>query len=192
MKRRIILILFAALLLTACAAKTDPVPAEAPKIIAPAETELSLRLPLGLRDDIARSIPAFAAGFSAAEGVGPLRFAVESADASVAEGMLEDDGTLLVIAHGAGETKLTVTAAAGSEHAAATVSVKVRDARRTLILCIAGALTVVLLILLGKPVKKAPVEAKEENPTVIIEPEEATPTVLFAPDDEPNDHPERS
>ena len=116
---------------------------------------------------------------------------MESADADIAEGVLEDDGTLLVIAHGAGETKLTVTATAGGEQAAATVSVKVRDARRTLILCIAGALIVVLLILLGRPVKKAPAKS-EEAPTVAAEPEETTPTVIFVSEDEPNDNPERS
>ena len=101
MKRRIILILFAALLLCACASKTEPEAVEPPKITAPAETELSLRLPLGLRDSVAKAIPAFTDGFAAAEGTAPLTFAVESADASVAEGVLEADGTLYVIAHAA-------------------------------------------------------------------------------------------
>ncbi len=192
MKRRMILVLLAALLLLACASKTESEPAEAPKITAPAGIEVSLKLPLGQRDDVAKAIPRFTDGFSAAEGTGTLHFEVKSEDAGVAEGVLDAEGTLYVIAHAVGETKLTVTATAGREQAAATVSVKVHDSRRTLALIVAGVLAVVLLALLGKPVKKAPAAAEQEPAAVIVEPEETTPTVIFAPDDEPNDHPERS
>ncbi len=187
MKRRMILVLLAALLLLACASKTEPEPTETPKITAPAGTEVSLKLPLGQRDDVAKAIPHFADGFSAAEGAGALHFAVESADADVAEGVLDNDGTLYVLAHAAGETKLTVTATAGDEQAAATVSVKVRDSRRTLALIVAGVLAVALLVLLGKPVKKTPAAAEQASPTVIVEPEETTPTVIFEEPETPDE-----
>lgn len=171
--KRWMLLLTACLLLfsLACAKTQEAEPEPVPAVTAPGEREVKLTLPLGNRNDVATSLSGYTDGFSAAGGKA-LRFTVQSGDADVAEGILRDDGTLYVIAHGAGEAKLTVTAETGSgEKAEATVSVSVRDARRTLVLIVAGVLAVALLILLGMPVKKEP-----EQPTVIVEPNTETET----------------
>ena len=200
MKKRfcILFILCLLCLSFACAKKAEPKPEPAPAVTAPAEAEVTLRLPLGARSDVAEALPAYAAGFRAANGEA-LTFAVGGGDARVAEGILREDGTLYVIAHGTGETKLTVTAkTASGEQASASVSVTVRDARRTLALIVLGALVVALLALFGRPVKKNPETPAEEasaaeapeTPTVIFEEEKPeTPTAVF---EEPNDNPERS
>ena len=168
--KRWITLLLVCLLLTALACadtQTASEPQPVPAVTAPGERDVKLTLPLGNRSDVAASLAAYTADFSAADGKA-LFFSVQSSDEAVAEGLLKDDGTLFVIAHGAGEAKLTVSAAtAAGERADATVSVKVSDARRTLVLIVIGALAVLLLVLLGKPVKKEP-----ETPTVIVESEE--------------------
>ncbi len=207
--KRILTILAACILLLAslaCAKAPAAEPETAPAVTVPETLELSLTLPLGARDDVARTLPAYTDGFSAKDDV-PLRFSVVSSDPGVAEGMLAANGTLYVIAHGVGETKLTVTAkTASGEQNAATVSVKVRDARRTLVLIVLGVLCVTLLVLLGRPAAKKP--APEEpaspeetpDPVAIFEdpeepasPEEAPdPVVIFEESEEPNDNPERS
>lgn len=160
--KRIVWILLAALLLCACAAKPEPASVETPKIASPAETDVTLTLPLTSRDDVVRSLPLYTAGFLSVDGA-PLSFSVQSADADVAVGIIGGDGTLWVAGKGVGETKLTVTATDGEAQAQSTVSVKVRDARRILVLILAGALAVALLVLLGKPVKKEPVTEKQPD-----------------------------
>ncbi len=190
MKRVWILCAVLLLCLTlACAAKPETVEQKPENVTAPHELELKLTLPLGRRNEAAKTLPAYTAGFAAKDGAA-LTFTAASGDPSVAEGVLKD-GTLYVIARGAGETKLTVTARTeAGEEAAATVSVKVRDARRMLVLIVLGALSVALLILLGRPAAKkpdAPTEASKEEPAAEKEPE--PPVVLF---EEPNDNPERS
>ena len=162
MKRWILLLAVCVLLLTAACAKTQEAgPEPAPAVTAPGERDVKLKLPLGNRNDVAATLSGYTAGFSAKDG-GTLRFTVQNGDADVAEGILKDDGSLVILAHGAGESKLTVTAeTASGETAEATVSVTVRDARRTLVLIVVGALAVVLLILLGTPVKKEPQPQEE-------------------------------
>lgn len=173
-RRMIPLILILMLLLPLACAKQPEPEAEKPAVTAPAETEITLRLPLGARNDVAKAIPAYTAGFTAADGE-PLLFAVSSADPAVAEGILRDDGTLYVIAHGTGETKLTVAAKTPSgEQASAAVSVTVRDARRMLALILLGVLAVALLILFGRPAAKKP-EPEPEPPAE----EEKIPVVIF-------------
>lgn len=192
--KRVLTALAACLLLClplACA-KTPAEAPEPPAVTVPETLELTLTLPLGARDDVTKTIPAYAAGFSA-KGGEALTLSLASGDPSVAEGVLAENGTLYVIAHGAGETKITVNAvtASGGENAAA-VSVKVADARRTLALIVLGVLCVALLVLLGKPAAKKPEEeaaaAPEETPA---EPEETPdPVVIF--EEEPKKDPERS
>ncbi len=170
MKRWITLLLVCLLLTALACAETQTAsePSPVPAVIAPGERDVKLTLPLGNRSDVATALTAYTAGFSAAVGK-KLSFTVQSSDETIAEGVLRDDGTLFVIAHGAGEAKLTVSAAtAAGERADATVSVKVSDARRTLVLIVIGGLAVLLLVLLGRPVKKEP-----ETPTVIVESGEA-------------------
>jgi hypothetical protein len=167
MKRLTILILTVCLLCTAlaCAGRSAE-PEPAPAVRVPGERDVQLTLPLSHRGDVTEALSGYTAGFAAASGE-PLLFTVDSSDERVATGLLAEDGTLYVIAHGAGEAKLTVTAAALSgETGTATVSVKTSDARRTLVLIVLGVLSVAFLILLGKPVKKEP-----EAPVVTVEPE---------------------
>lgn len=185
--KRILILLAACLfcLSLACAKTPAPAAEPAPKVTVPETSDVTLTLPLGTRDGIAKSVPAFTSGFSA--GGEALTFAIASSDPTVAEGILRDDGTLYVIAHGTGETKLTVTARTVSgEENAAVVSVTVRDARRMLALIVLGVLAVALLILLGKPSAKKP-EKPAEAPE---EPKE--PTVIFEEPEEPKNDPERS
>ena len=208
MKRALTLCAALLLMLTlACTAKTGSALPEPDPVSVPNDPELRLSLPLGARDGAAKPIPAYTAGFRAKDG-GALTFTVLSADPAIAEGLLRDDGTLYVIAHGAGETKLTVTARTeAGEEAAATVSVTVRDARRMLALIVLGVLSVALLILIGKPSEKKPGQAEAEEPAADEEPKEPTvifeepkePTVIFEEPkeptvifEEPNDNPERS
>ena len=184
--KRVLLILAACLLLClplACAQKPAETP-EAPAVTVPETLELTLTLPLGARDDVTRTIPSYAAGFSA-KGGEALTLTVISGDPAVAEGVLADNGTLYVIAHGLGETKLTVNAVTASgEENASVVSVTVRDARRTLALIVLGVLAVTLLVLLGKPA------AKKSEPAP-VEPEETPdPVVIF--EEEPKNDPEKS
>ena len=164
MKRTIWILLALTLLFTAgCAAKQTPDAEETPAITAPGQTDVTLTLPLGVRDGITKELPAFTAGFSAADGA-PLTFTAASADQAVAEGVLNDDGTLFVIARGAGTAKLTVTADNGKGGtASATVSVTVRDARRTVAMILIGVIAVVLLILFGRPAKKKEEPAEEPS-----------------------------
>lgn len=175
MKRIFTVWMICLLLMTlACAKQPEAEPA-APKVLAPGETELVLTLPLGARDETAKTVKDYTEGFSASDH-SALRFSVTSADASVAEGVLAD-GTLYVLARGAGETKLTVTAETeAGDTASAVVSVTVRDARRMVVLILLGVLSVALLVLLGKPVKKDGPDAKPVEPDP----------------DTPNDNPERS
>ena len=196
MKRLLLAFLLCALLLPlACAKQPEPEPEPAPAIIAPAETAITMKLPLGARDEITRTIPAYTAGFAAADREA-LTFSVQSGDPLVAKGVLQEDGTLYVIAHGTGETKITVTAAdASGEQASSVVSVKVSDARRTVALITLGVLAVVLLVLFGKPAAKKPEPASDavkEEP----EEEEKIPVVIFEEepkeDPESKDNPERS
>ena len=177
--KRLLLILAACLLLLtlACAKAPASEPEETPAVSVPETIDVKLTLPLGTRDDVTKALPAYTAGFSARSG-DALTFSVSSADPAVAEAILSDDGTLFVIAHGTGETKLSVkaTTASGKE-AASTVSVTVRDARRMLVLITLGVLSAVLLALLGKPSAKKP---------------EPVPAAAEAPDNTENDKPERS
>ena len=185
--KRVFLILAACLLLClplACV-KTPTEAPEAPAVTVPEALDLTLTLPLGARDAVTRTIPAYAAGFSA-KGGEALTLTLSSADPTVAEGVLKDDGTLYVIAHGVGETKITVNAVTASqEENASVISVIVRDARRTLALIVLGVLSVALLVLFGKPSAKKP----EED--AVQEPEEAPdPVVIF--EEDPKNDPERS
>ena len=184
--KRVLLILAACLLLClplACA-KTPAEAPEAPAVTVPEALELTLTLPLGARDAVTRTIPTYAAGFSA-KGGEALTISLANADPTVAEGVLAENGTLYVIAHGVGETKITVNAlTASGEENASVVSVTVRDARRTLALIVLGVLAVALLVLLGKPAAKKPEPAPKE-------PEETPdPVVIF--EEEPNNDPEKS
>ena len=187
MKRVWILCAVLLLCLTlACAAKPETVEQKPENVTAPHELELELTLPLGRRNEAAKTLPAYTAGFAAKDGAA-LTFTAASGDPSVAEGVLKD-GTLYVIARGAGETKLTVTARTEvGEQVSSVVNVKVTDARRTIALIVLGALSVALLILIGKPAAKKPEQAEAAEPAENGEPEE--PVVLF---EEPNDNPERS
>ena len=184
--KRVFLIMAACLLfcLPLACAQTPAETPEAPAVNVPETLDLTLTLPLGARDDVTRSIPSYAAGFSA-KGGEALTLSVSSGDPTVAEGMLAENGTLYVIAHGVGETKITVNAVTMSqEENASVVSVTVRDARRTLALIVLGVLAVALLVLFGKPSAKKPEPAPEE-------PEETPdPVVIF--EEEPKDTPERS
>ena len=168
MKRTGLFLLALCLLITAgCAAKQDEERPETPAITAPGQKDVTITLPLGVRDGMTEALAAYTAGFAAADG-SALTFAVESADESVAAGVLDEDGTLFVIARGAGTAKLTVTAETETgETAASTVSVTVHDARRTAVTILIGVIAVSLLILFGKPLKK-----KEEPAS---EPSEAEP-----------------
>ena len=69
-------------------------------------------------------------------------------------------------------------ATASQKEGAATVSVKVTDARRMLALIVLGVLSVALLILFGKPAAKKPAETPEKpnDPVVIEEPGEPEET----------------
>ena len=171
--KRLLIVLAVCMLCLPLACTTEPAPAsEAPAVTVPDALDLRLTLPLGTRDGGTKTIPAYTAGFSA--GGEALTFTVASSDPTVAEGILRDDGTLYVIARGTGETRLSVNAATASQkEGTATVSVKVTDARRMLVLIVLGVLSVALLILLGKPAAKQPAEAPEEprEPVVIEEPE---------------------
>lgn len=180
MKRYRILCAVLLLCLLACAAKPKTAEPKPETLTAPGETAVTMTLPVGIRDDVAKALPAFTAGFSAPKGETP-HFSAVSGDPSVADCVLKEDGTLYVIARGAGETKLTVTARTDSgEEAAATVSVKVADGRRTLALIVLGVLSVVLLALLGKPsAKKSEPEEQTAEPTVILEEEPKDPVVIF-------------
>ena len=152
---RILLAICLLCMLTACA---QPLAAESepPAVTVPETVELRMTLPIGTRDDVTKTLPAYTAGFSAKDG-DALTFAAVSADPAVAACVLHDDGTLYVIAHGTGETKLTVTAkTASGKEGAATVSVTVRDARRMLVLIVLGVLSAALLILVGKPSETKP------------------------------------
>lgn len=190
MKRVITLLLILLLCLPlACAKKPEAEAEPTPSVIAPAAQEVKLKLPLGARNDVAKAIPGYTAGFQATTGE-PLTFTAVSSDPVVAEAILKEDGTLYVIAHGVGEAKLTVTALTPSgEKASAVVSVKVTDARRTVALILLGVLAAALLILLGKPSAKKP-----DPPVMAEEPEQEpkTPVVIFEPDEEKNENPERS
>ena len=184
--KRIVFALAACLLLClplACAQTPAETP-EPPAVTVPETLELTLTLPLGARDDVTRTIPAYAAGFSA-KGGEALILSVASADPTVAEGVLAENGTLYVIAHGVGETKITVNAVTASrEENASVISVTVRDARRTLALIVLGVLAVALLVLLGKP------SAKKPEPETPPEPKEAPdPVVIF--EEEPKDNAEK-
>lgn len=183
--KRVLMILAVCLLLClplACAQTPAETP-EAPAVTVPETLELTLTLPLGARDDVTRSIPSYAAGFSA-KGGEALTLSVVNGDPTVAEGVLAENGTLYVIAHGVGETKITVNAVTASqEENASVVSVTVRDARRMLALIVLGVLSVALLVLLGKPAAKKPAPAPaapEETPD---------PVAIF--EEEPNDDPEK-
>lgn len=171
--KRLLIVLAVCMLCLPLACTTEPAPAsEAPAVTVPDALDLRLTLPLGTRDGVIKTIPAYTAGFSA--GGEALTFTVASSDPTVAEGILRDNGTLYVIARGTGETRLSVNAATASQkEGTATVSVKVTDARRMLVLIVLGVLSVALLILLGKPAAKKPAEAPEEprEPVVIEEPE---------------------
>lgn len=169
-------ILLICLLFAALACAKAPAPAEAPAASVPETADVKLTLPIGTRNDVLKTLPAYTAGFTTESGETPA-FSVVSADPSVAEGLLKDDGALCVIAHGTGETKLTVTAktASGEEHAS-TVSVTVRDARRMLVLIVLGVLSVALLVFLGKP----SASKTRETPAA------------RTPENNPNDNPERS
>lgn len=167
--KRTLLLLAACLfcLSLACAEPGAKTAEEAPSITVPDTVDVTLTLPVGTRNDVVKTLPAYAAGFSAVSGEA-LRFSVESGSPAVAEGVLKDDGTLYVIAHGTGETTLSVTAATDSgENGTAVVSVTVRDARRMLALILLGVLSVVLLVLLGKPsgpeAQKTPAEPVEPS-----------------------------
>ncbi|MBQ5992677.1 MAG: hypothetical protein IJL62_09125 [Clostridia bacterium] len=178
MKRFLPILAACLLLLTlACASAPEGTAPEAPAVSVPETVDVKLTLPLGTRDDVTKALPAYTAGFSARSG-DALTFSAVSADPAVAEAILSDDGTLHVIAHGTGETKLYVKAvtATGSE-AESTVSVTVRDARRMLVLITLGVLSVILLALLGKPSAKKPAPA---------------PAAAEAPGNAENDKPERS
>jgi hypothetical protein len=167
MKRTILILLALTLLFAAgCAAKQTPDAPEAQAITAPGQKDVTVTLPLGVRDGMTEELKAYTAGFSAADGA-PLTFTVGSEDVSVAEGVLNEDGTLYVIARGPGKAKLTVTAEnEKGEIASSTVSVTVRDARRTVAMILIGVIAVALLILFGKPVKKKEEPAVEaEQPT---------------------------
>lgn len=184
--KRVLLIMAACLLLClplACAKTSEEAP-EAPAVTVPETLDLTLTLPLGARDDVTKTIPAYAAGFSA-KGGEALTLTLANGDPTVAEGVLHENGTLYVIAHGVGETKITVNAVTASqEENASVVSVTVRDARRTLALIVLGVLAVALSVLFGKPSAKKPDPAPEE-------PEETPdPVVIF--EEEPKDTPERS
>ncbi len=200
MKKCFMILLFLCLpILLACKQQPASEPEAKPAVTVPAECEVKLRLPLGSRSDVAEAIPAYTAGFQAIDGT-PMHFTVSNGDTHVAEGVLKEDGTLYVIAHGTGETKLTVIAVTASgEQGSAAVSVKVTDARRTLALIALGVLAVVLLVLLGKPAAKKPEAQKEPaapepeekaDPVVIFE-EPKEPAAIFE-DDTSNDNPERS
>ena len=168
MKRLSILILIACMLcMTLACAKQSAEPEPVPAVTAPGEREVKLTLPLSSRSDVAESLSGYAAEFAAASGAA-LLYSVRSSDETVATGVLGDDGTLYVIAHGVGDAKLTVIAATlTGEQGTATVSVKVFDARRTLALIVLGVLAVALLILFGKPVRKD----SSETPAVTAESE---------------------
>ena len=172
MKRTGWILLAALLLLTAgCAAKQTPETPAVQAIAAPGQKDVTITLPLGVHDGVTEELSAYTAGFSAADGA-PLTFTVDTGDASVAEGVLNDDGTLFVIARGAGKAKLTVTAANETGGtASSTVSVTVRDARRTVAMILIGVIAVVLLILFGKPVKKKEEPVPEEEQTTGAKPE---------------------
>ena len=181
MKRLLVLLAACLLCLSLGCVKTPAEPPETPAVAVPETQDLTMTLPLGARDDVTRTIPAYAAGFSA-EGGEPLTFTAVSSDPSVAECLLAENGTLYVIAHGVGETKLTVKGVTGSQkEGTATVSVTVRDARRTLVLIVLGVLAVALLVLLGKPVEKKPEEEAAAKPEETpAEPEETPdPVVIF-------------
>ena len=185
--KRIVFALAACLLLClplACA----ETPAETPEpsaVTVPETLELTLTLPLGARDDVTRSIPSYAAGFSA-QGGELLALTVVNGDPTVAEGVLAENGTLYVIAHGVGETKITVNAVTASrEENASVVSVTVRDARRTLALIVLGVLAVALLALLGKPAAKQPEPEPSPEPA-----ETPDPVVIF--EEEPKNDLERN
>lgn len=181
----------------ACAKKPETEVEPTPVVIAPAAQDVKLKFPLGARNDVAKAIPGYTAGFQTTTGES-LTFTAVSSDIAVAEAILKDDGTLYVIAHGVGEAKLTVTALTPSgEKASAVVSVKVTDARRTVALVLLGVLVVALLILLGKPSAKKPeppviVEEPEKEPEVPVVIFEEEPTRPVQSDEKPNDDPERS
>ena len=157
--KRIWIVLAACLLCMSFACTKEAPAPETPAVTVPETVELKLTLPLGTRDGVAKALPAFTAGFASVDGKA-LTFSAASADPAVAECVLRDDGTLYVIAHATGETTLTVTAkTAAGEQNAATVSVTVRDARRMLVLILAGVLSVALLIFVGKPSAQKPAEA---------------------------------
>ena len=176
--KRLLIVLAVCMLCLPLACTAEPAPApETPAVTVPDALDLRLTLPLGTRDGVTKTIPAYTAGFSA--GTEALTFTVASSDPTVAEGILRDDGTLYVIAHGTGETRLSVKAATASQkEGAATVSVKVTDARRMLALIVLGVLSVALLILFGKPAAKKPAETPEKpnDPVVIEEPGEPEET----------------
>jgi type IV pilus biogenesis protein CpaD/CtpE len=192
--KRVLMILAACLLLClplACAQKPAEA-AEPPAVSVPETPELTLTLPLGTRDAVTKTIPSYAAGFSA-KGGEALTLSLASADPTVAEGVLKDDGTLYVIARGVGETKITVTArTASGEENAATVSVTVRDARRTLALIVLGVLSVALLALLGKPSAKKPEAEAAAKPEGTPDEPEETPDPVVIIEEEPKKDPERS
>ncbi len=190
MKRIVTLLLILLLCLPlACASKPKTEAEPAPAVTAPAEQEAVLKLPFGARDGVAKTFPAYTAGFQTTTGE-PLTFTAVSSDPAVAEAVLKGDGTLYVIAHSVGEAKITVTATTPSgEQAASVVSVKVSDARRTVALILLGVLAVVLLTLLGRPAAKKPAQDAPDTPE---KPEEAPkePAAIF--EEEPNENPERS
>ena len=189
--KRFVLLLAACLfcLSLACAKAPATAPEPASAVSVPETRDVTLTLPLGVRDDVAKSLPAYTAGFSAKGEA--LTFSIVSSDPTVAEGILKDDGTLYVIAHGTGESKLTVSArtASGDENAAV-VSVTVCDARRMLALIVLGVLSAALLVLFGKPSAKKP-EKPAETPEKTQE-EAPDPVVIFEEPEEAKDRPERS
>lgn len=165
MKRTIVLfgllLLCAALL--ACTAPA-PDPAEPVALVAPAEQDVSLMLPLGARGDVTRLLKGYTDGFDSRAGK-LLTFSTESADPDVALSSLFEDGTLCILAVHTGSTTVSVTAVSETgESAVARVNVTVRDARRVAVLVLVGVLVVVLLILFGQP------NGKKSEPDASFEP----------------------
>ena len=175
----------------ACANTSTKEPEPAPEIKVPETVDVTLTLPIGARDDITKTIPAYTAEFSE-KNSRSLSYTVVSADPTVADAVLSDNGTLYVIAHATGETQLMVTAKndSGAE-GVSTVSVTVRDARRMLVLIVLGVLSVLLLVLFGKPSAKKP--APEKAPDVpLASGSDANRVVIEEPVSTPNENPERS
>ena len=178
----ILLLLCAALL--ACV-EMDTETRELVAVSAPEEQDVTLTLPLVRNGEATKLLQDYTDGFVSGSGK-LLTFSTETEDPGVALSTLFADGTLCILAMKEGKTVVRVTAISETgESATARVNVTVNSGRRIAALLLVGILSVVLLILFGKPNGKKPAP-KEPEPVAEAEPEKTPEEASEKPEAEQN------